>query len=420
MPVLIVSRILQGLGGGGLDVLGEVILADITTLQERPLYLGLFAIPMAGGGTCGPVIGAAFSQFVSWRWIGWVNLPLVIIGLMLAFFFLHQLPIDRSFQSKLRRLDWLGMTLFTIGSTTLALPLSWAGSMYPWSSWRTILLLIIGAATLVIFGIHERKPAEPIFPYRIFRSRTAAVTLVGAAIHGLLLYSILLYAPLFFQAVLLETPLQSAIHVLPAGVTIVGFSVISAVFVQVIRGYWWVIVTNWVLAACGVGLWALWHPSSSSALKYSLQVIAGVGIGTLFTVLTIPMQASVEHVNDMGLAAGILVSFRVFGGLLGLAICSTIFNSVFAQRIASLGPLPSEVDVLKDVREAIAFIPSLRTLDQQLPILPQVIETYRVALKAVFLTLAGFGAIGLFTSFLTKELTLEKHDLGRQRLDKSA
>ena len=97
MPILILGRVLQGLGGGRLEVLGEVILTDIITLKERPLCLGLFTIPMAGGGICGPIIGAAFSEFVSWRWIGWVNLPLIAIGLALAFLFLKQLPIDRTF-----------------------------------------------------------------------------------------------------------------------------------------------------------------------------------------------------------------------------------------------------------------------------------------------------------------------------------
>ncbi|KAL8747867.1 MAG: hypothetical protein Q9190_000315 [Brigantiaea leucoxantha] len=364
MSVLIGGRILQGLGAGGLDVLGEVILADITTLKERPLYLSLFAIPMAGGGVGGPIIGAAFSD------------------------------------------------------TTFALPLSWAGAMYPWSSWRTILPLVIAALVLTGFGVYEGRATVSIFPYRIFGSTTAVVTLFGATIHGVLLYSVLLYAPLFYQAVLLETPFKSAVSLLPAGISIVGFSIFSAVAVEIIRRYRWVIIFNWLIAACGVGLWALWGPSSSSALRYGLQVTAGIGIGTLFTVLTIPMQASVRDVDDQGIAAGILVSFRLFGGLLGLSISSTVFSNVFEQRITSLGPLPASVGILNDGREAIAFIPMLESLDRQSTVLAQLIEAYRASMMAVFLMLSGFGAVGFFTSFLTRELTLEKEDLGRQRLEK--
>ncbi len=420
MPVLIVGRILQGLGGGGLDILSEIILADITSLKERPLYLGLYALPMAGGGVCGPIIGAAFSEFVGWRWIGWINLPIIVVGVVLAVFFLHLRPIDSSMRSKLSRLDWLGMLLFTIGSITFALPLSWAGSMYPWSSWRTIVPLILGAIFLAIFGIYESKPAEPILPYRIFRNTTAVVTLIGAATHGAVLYSIMLYAPLFFQAVMLETPFRSAVSVLPTSACIVGFSIFGVVMVEIVRRYWWGVIVNGLLMTLGVGLWALWRNSSSRALLYGLQVIAAISVGTLFTILTIPMTASMQKVDDMGIAAGILVSFRLFGALIGLAICSTVFDNVFEQRIASIDALPPSVEILKDVREAIAFIPTLRFVDLQPEMLEQVIEAYRVSMMAVFLTLAGIAAIGLFASFFTRELTIEKEDLGRQQFEGSS
>jgi len=420
MPVLIAGRILQGLGGGGLDVLSEIILADLTSLKERPLYLGLYALPMAGGGVCGPVIGAAFSEFVDWRWIGWINLPIIAVGVVLAFFFLHLRPIDASFRSKLRRLDWIGMFLLTIGSTTFALPLSWAGALYPWSSWKTILPLTSGAIVLLVFAIYESKPAEPVFPYRIFRNRTAVATLIGAAAHGAVLYSIMLYAPLFFQAVMLETPFGSAVSVLPASACIVGFSILGVMAVEKVRRYRWGVIVNGLLMTLGVGLWALWRNSSSRALLYGLQVITAIGVGTLFTILTIPMTASVQHVDDMGIAAGILVSFRLFGALVGLATCSTVFNNVFEQRIASIGTLPPSMEKLKDGREAIGFIPALRLTYLQPRILEQVIGAYRVSMMAVFLTLAGIGAVGFFASFFTRELTLEKDDLGRQQFEKTS
>ena len=105
MAVLIVGRILQGLGAGGLDVLNEIILADITTLNERPLYLGMLAIPMAGGSVLGPIMGGLFSEYAGWRWIGWVNLPISALGFVLVFFFMKLQSIDESFREKILRLD---------------------------------------------------------------------------------------------------------------------------------------------------------------------------------------------------------------------------------------------------------------------------------------------------------------------------
>lgn len=83
MTTIIAGRVVQGLGGGGLDVLQEMIVVDMTTLKERPLYLALMALPTATGSILGPVIGALLSEYASWRWIGWINLPFLAPGLLL-------------------------------------------------------------------------------------------------------------------------------------------------------------------------------------------------------------------------------------------------------------------------------------------------------------------------------------------------
>lgn len=214
MGVLILGRVLQGLGGGGLDVLSEVIVADITTLQERAVYIGLLSLPMAAGCIMGPILGAVFSEYVDWRWIGWINLPVIAVALVLAIFFMRLRPIAQSLRDQLLRIDWLGMLIFMTGCILFALPLSWAGNMYPWGSWRTIVPLVIGALVLVAFAFYESRPTDPVFPYRIFRSRTAQMTLFGSFIHGMVLYTLLQYLPLFFQAVYLETALKSSISIL--------------------------------------------------------------------------------------------------------------------------------------------------------------------------------------------------------------
>jgi MFS family permease len=413
MGILILGRVLQGLGGGGLDVLGEVILADITSLKERPLYLGLFSIPMAGGAICGPIVGAALAENASWRWIGWINLPLGVTGLLLFFFFLRLKPIETTLAFKIARLDWTGMVLFLIGSTLFSLPLSWAGALYPWASYKTLVPFILGFLVLISFGFYEARPVQPVFPYRIFKSRTATFTLIGSFMHGAVLNGGLLYLPLSFQATFRDTPFRSAIEVLPICVFIVVFSMVGAVSVEVLRKYKLLTIAAWPCLAVGVGLFALWKPGVSDGIKYGPQALAGVGLGVLFTICTFPMNAS-QHVDDAGLAIGIMVSFRMFGSMTGLAIGSTVFHSVFEQRIAKLGQLPGELAILHDVREAVGFIPFLREIDPSLPAYDAVIESYRVSFMAVFLALAGMGVVGFIFSFFIKELSLENDEVGRQ------
>ncbi|KAH8908587.1 MFS general substrate transporter [Coniochaeta sp. PMI_546] len=134
---IIDSRVLQGLGGAGVDTLVEVILTDMTTLEERAKYLGLMAVPNAVGNIMGPTVGTLFSTYATWRWIGWINLPLLGIGATLVFFSLKLwlVPLDATLGHDLNRLDWIGMALVVIGSTILVAPLSWAGSLCPCASW---------------------------------------------------------------------------------------------------------------------------------------------------------------------------------------------------------------------------------------------------------------------------------------------
>ncbi|KAK6823804.1 hypothetical protein RU639_006245 [Aspergillus parasiticus] len=131
MAVIILGRVLQGLGGGGLDVLSEVIVADITTLQQRPLYIGLLSLPMVAGSILGPSLGALLSEYVDWRWIGRINLPVIAVAVVLAILFMRLKPIGKPFREQILLLDQLGIILFLVGCTICSLPLSWAGTMYP-------------------------------------------------------------------------------------------------------------------------------------------------------------------------------------------------------------------------------------------------------------------------------------------------
>ncbi len=284
MPVLIAGRIFQGIGAGGLDVLGEIILVDMTTLRERPMYLGLFAIPMAAGTILGPIIGALFSQYAGWRWLGWINLPICFVNLVLILFFLRLKTIELSLHEKIRRVDWIGIVFFSFGATAFASPLSWAGTLYPWKSWQTLLPFFIGFIVLVIFGLYEygkldRAPTDPIFPTRIFKNSTASVTLGASFLHGAVVYSGTFYLPIMFQAVFLETPLKSAVSLLPLCCTSVAFSIIAGVLVEVVRKYRWGIIISWAITAVGCGLIALWNRESTLAMKSGIQILLGVGLG---------------------------------------------------------------------------------------------------------------------------------------------
>jgi MFS family permease len=417
MSLVIVGRLFMGLGGGGMDILESIIICDITTLRERALYIGINMAFCALGTVAGPILAGSLSELVTWRWLGWINLPLVGIAFALAILFLHLKPIDMEFSVKICRLDATGMVLYALGITLLAVPLSWAGALYPWSSWKTIVPLLVGIGFLIALAFYERKAIEPVFPYRIFTNVTANAVIITGFIHGLIMYSVLQYLPLFFQAVWLQTPLEAAISVLPFCGIMLAFSVIADVAVTLLRRYRIVLWTGWFFSTTFLGLFCLLKKSTSRAEAYSLQVMVGIGIGTIFAVTCIPLQASVKHVDDTGLAAGTLVIFRLFGALIGLTISSTVFNSIFAQRFtATLATIPQLHD-LGDPSNAIRFIPSLRLLSLPQETMDSVIDVYQGSFQSVWIVMTCLAGAGFLCSLLIKELTLEKDDIGRQGLE---
>jgi hypothetical protein len=260
--------------------------------------------------------------------------------------------------SELRRLDWTGVFLFTTGIILFALPMSWAGNLYAWNSFRTLLPLLLGVTILVAFAFYEGKAITPIMPHRSFKSRTASATLIGVFIHGVSLYSLLQWLPLLYQAVMAKTVLQSAVSLLPTsaisvvaavgGVTVVGLANI---------GYRWSIRIAWAFTAVGTGLLVFLDADSTASIAYGLPVIWGAGIGLLLRLLFLPLQASVVRIEDTGLAIGTLLTFRLLGGLVGLSICSTIFSSFFSRSLDSIGSLPISLEQLKYPEAAVAFIP---------------------------------------------------------------
>ncbi|KAJ4391880.1 hypothetical protein N0V93_005500 [Gnomoniopsis smithogilvyi] len=418
MITLIVGRLIQGLGGGGLYVLQDIILTDMTNLKERPLYLGLVSLAMATGTILGPIVGALFSNF-NWRWIGWVNLPIIGVGFFIFVFFLHLRTIPLPLLTKLRRLDLIGMTLFCVGAAAVAAPLSWAGALYPWSTWNTIVPLIVGIIVLAVFGYYERGLlSNSVLPFRIFINSTAISSLFTGFIHGSILYTILLYIPLYFQAVLLEAPLEAGISTLPICCFTVAFSFIAPIIIELTRRYRVLILLGWITITLSLGLWCLVDQNTPRAEIYVFHALLGVGIGTIFTASQVPMQASMTDVDDTGLAVGTLIVVRLFGALIGLAAGSAVFSSVFQKSIARLGPLPENVRQLQDSSQAIDFIPLLRELHLQNE--SELVEVYRIAFRAIWIVLTSLSGVGLLACLSIKDLTLEREELGRQGFEHSS
>lgn len=416
MSHIVVGRLIKGLGGGGLDVLQTIILCDITTLKERPRWLGVISIANAVGALAGPFIGGVFAEEVGWPWLGWINLITVALTGVLAFFFLRLTPLEGDIKDRMRTLDWNGFAIFTVIGTAIALPLSWTNSLYSWGSWQTLVPLLVGLLLCVPFSFIEKRAAAPMIPYHIFDNVSIITGTLGGLIYGSLLNPVLLYLPLFFQAVYFETPFEAAKSTLPICVLTVAMSIAVSMLIDWSRRYRVIMWTGWILTALFLGLSHTISADTSRAQVYAFQALLGVGLGAVLVSTQISVLASVTRVNDDGLAAGMLVTWRFVGSLLGLAICSTVFNSIFQKRLSSLTNVPEPLEALRDASQAVSFIPRLREIELSEQVMHVVAQAYENAFQTIWVVLAAFAGVGGLLSVLAREHSLEKDGVGRQGL----
>lgn len=192
--VILAGRTVQGVGGGGLLALTEVVITDLVPLAFRGHWLSMLSAVWSVGTVAGPLIGAGFAQDISWRWIFYINLPVTAVGVVFVVLFLHQAPIPGDIMSKLRRFDWLGSLLFTVSSTGFLFGLTTGGVMYEWSSWRVLLPLTTGPCGLFAFAYWElRFASEPIINKGVFNNLDMISSYAMTMFHGMILWSILYF-----------------------------------------------------------------------------------------------------------------------------------------------------------------------------------------------------------------------------------
>jgi hypothetical protein len=362
----------------------------------------------------GPFIGGVSAEQIRWPWLGWINLITVGITAVLAFFFLRLTHIEGGIGDKMRKLDWSGFALFTVIGTAIALPLSWVDALYAWRSWQTLVPLLIGILLLVPFSFIERKAEVLMIPYQIFDNVSIITGTLARFIYGSLLNPILLYLPLFFEAVYRESPFEAAKSTLPICCLIVAMSVIVSLLIDWSRKYRIAMWSGWAIATIFLVLSYTIGAESSRALIYTFEALLGAGLGTVLVSTQISVLASVTRVDHDVLAAGMLITSRFAGSLLGLTICSTVFSSMPKSGLSSLKTLPEQIATLHDASQAVGFIPRLREINVPEDTMRVVTGAYEKAFQTIWVILAAFSALGTLLSVLTREYSPEKDDVGRQ------
>jgi MFS family permease len=197
MKMLIAGRAIQGTAGGGLILLVNIVVSDLFSVRNRSLYLGLLEFVWALAAGVGPILGGAFTEFVSWRWNWWINLPIQGLTFVLLLLFLDVHNPRTSMMDGLKAIDWFGSVSILGLILMLLLGLDFGGETFSWNSPTVICLIIFGALMSLFFIYSEKRLAEyPLMPLAIFNHRSNIASLVVCTAHGFVFIAAEYYLPL--------------------------------------------------------------------------------------------------------------------------------------------------------------------------------------------------------------------------------
>ncbi|KAI4139379.1 MAG: hypothetical protein L6R39_006314 [Caloplaca ligustica] len=398
--MLIGARTVQGVGGGGIITLGEIIICDLVPLLERGQYSGLLAGTYAIGTIIGPLLGGLFTDRTSWRWVFYINLPICGAALLLIVPFLNlKYRREGTIWDRLKRVDWVGNALLTAAVTSILLALAWAGTKHAWGSWRTLVPLILGVLGMLGFAAIQWSGYvdEPTTPPKLFSNRTSIAVFVMAFVHGLLLLWVIYFLPVYFQAVRGSTPTRSGVQILPIATTIAPAAAISGILVTITGHYRVFHFVGFALMSAGAGSMATLDASSTTGAWVGFQLLFGLGNGMVFNTMIPPLLASLPS-SEVATATATWTFMRSFGSIWGIAIPSSIFNDRINRLVAqNLSDQPSIGALLV---KGGAYEKATATFIHSLPpgadnIREKVVQVYVDALQIVFYAIIPFAVLGI-------------------------
>ena len=318
--LLLIGRVVQGIGGA---IAAPTALSLITTLfaegRERNRAFAVYAGVSGGGAAIGLLLGGLLTEYLDWRWVLFVNVPIGAALMVGGFLYIH------SSERLSGKFDILGSVLSVTGMVALVYGFINAAN-HSWSEGTTIASLTAGVVLLVSFVLYESRSSIAIMPMRIFANRSRAGSYVIMLIIGAALFGMFYYLTFFIQGVMGFSSLKSGLAYLPfSAVIIVGSGIVSQVLPR--SGPKPLIVVGSALMTVGLFWFGQVDPHTTywSSVFPAMMVMA-TGLALVFVTLTVVAVTKVTN-TDTGLASALLNVGQQIGGSIGLAVLATAFAS---------------------------------------------------------------------------------------------
>ncbi|MBF9003198.1 MDR family MFS transporter [Vibrio nitrifigilis] len=394
MTQLIIFRLFQGIGAGGVMTLCQTTISDVVTPKERIRYQGLFTSTFAISAVAGPILGGALTTALSWRWIFYINVPIALIAIFILW---NSLPTLTA--RKKHVIDVYGAVTMACGASSILLLFSLGGTLFPWQSYTAGVVATIAFISIALFIHVESKAVEPIVTLSLFHIRNFTIGSVTTSCMGFAMMSAMVFLPLYFQLVLGLTAAQSGTMLLAQIVAMLLTSVFGGQISSKLNRPKLFMIAGIALEALGLSVFAVLAYMQKDIYWFLMGLaILGLGMGIAMQHATVIVQNAAPK-NALGEATASMAFIRSLGGALGVAVSGGVMTTKLHDGLSQISTDIDVQGIINGGMEAVAALPTgLR---------PSIELAFSHAITASFVIGGSVMLLALLLSFLLENKQLK-------------
>ncbi|CAI7570305.1 unnamed protein product [Penicillium glandicola] len=401
--VIILGRVVAGVGGGGLTAISTFVTSDLVPLRKRGIWQGIGNICYGAGMGLGGVFGGWINDTLGWRWAFLLQVPFLLISCILVAIKVD-IPVKESETARIKRVDFLGAITLVLTLVTLLLGLNTGGNQVPWTHPLVLASLVTSAVFLGLFIYVEAEVAsEPVIPVRLLLNRTVAAACLTNWFVTMAVFGLLFYLPVYFQVLGLSATAAGARLIPQAIGTSIG-SMGTGLIMRASGRYAFLSYAAMAVQILSTGLICTLNLYTPVGLPFLYFFLGGASYGSMLTITLVALISAVDHQHH-AVVTSASYAFRSTGSTIGITVASAVFQNTLKFGLWSrLGEREDAKELIGRLRDSLDEIWKLPA-----DLTPGVLDAYMASLRAVFVTLLGLAVLGAFASLAMREHKLHNN-----------
>lgn len=398
IEMLIVFRFIQGFGAGAVMPIASTIVGDMYTKEERAKIQGYLSSVWGISAILGPAIGGLLVQYVSWRFVFWVNIPLGILAIIGLYLFLHE-----GVEKKKHSIDYAGAGLLFVSVSSFMLVMVEGGVRWEWISAPVFSLIALSAISFIFFILQEKRAKDPMMPFDIWQERSILIANTTSLTTGVMLIGISSFLPAFVQGVMERPPIVAGFTLTTMSI---GWPIAAMIAGRLLLkiGFRTTSIIGGVALILGSIIFMTLSPDDGPVWAAFGSFMIGVGMGFSTTAFIVSIQSTVPW-QKRGVATASNMFMRTLGSTIGAALLGGILNSRIQEYLRENGALDQfsldSTTLLLNEEQRNQLSESMRVLLQ---------DGLTSALQTVYLVVAGFAVISFLLILLLPKKNEESGD----------